>query len=216
MTLFVINTAANLIFMSAYWVKDILWLRLLSIFGSLVILPYYYFQVEPLWEPMAWSCVYMIIHGFRAWGIYQERRPVELNREESDLYKLAFSSLTPQQFKKILKVGQWQDLAVGTKILAQGDPAESVTAILSGEMEARTGERVLGTYDPGDFIGLGCIMTDAKAFSDTAVIRPARVMHWNYSKLKEILDLDQDLAFALRKIAGSSLATKLMKVLQSA
>jgi CRP-like cAMP-binding protein len=216
MFLFVINTAANLIFMSAYWVKDILWLRILSIVGSLVILPYYYFQVEPLWEPMAWSCVYMTIHGIRAWEIILERRPVEFLPEENKLYQSTFPNLSPQQFKKILALGKWEDLDGGRKVLSEGNPAETLTAILTGEIEARTGDRVLGTYDPGDFVGLGCIMTDAPEFCDATVTRPARVMRWNYPDLKKILDADQDLAFALRKTAGSALATKLIKVLQPA
>ncbi len=36
MSLNFLDNLANLIFVSAYWVKDILWLRLLAIVGSLV------------------------------------------------------------------------------------------------------------------------------------------------------------------------------------
>jgi hypothetical protein len=216
MSLFFFNTAANLIFIGAYWVKDILWLRVLSIVGSLVILPYYYLQPEPLWEPMMWSFVYMAIHGFRAWGIIQERRPVEFSDEENTLYKKTFDNLSPQQFKKILKIGQWQDLDKGVKVQSEGDPAENVVAVTTGELKARKSGRVLGSYGPGDLIGLGCIMTNAKEFCDTTVTRPARVMRWNYPELKKILDADQNLAFALEKTAGATLAANLIKVLQPA
>jgi hypothetical protein len=40
MHLNVIDDLANLIFVGAYWVKDILWLRLMAIVGSLVVIPY--------------------------------------------------------------------------------------------------------------------------------------------------------------------------------
>ena len=58
MHLNLIDDLANLIFVGAYWVKDILRLRLLAIVGSLVVIPYYLLQTEPLWAPMMWSCVF--------------------------------------------------------------------------------------------------------------------------------------------------------------
>ncbi len=216
MLLFIIINVANLIFLGAYLVKDILWLRILSIAGSVVIIPYYYIQIEPLWAPIAWTIAYMVIHGVRTWGIIQERRPVDFLPDEDKLYKSTFPNLSAHQFKKILTLGKWADLDGGRKVLTEGNPAETLTAVLTGEIEARKGGRLLGTYDPGDFVGLGCIMADAPEFCDAIVTRPARVMRWNFSELKSIMDSDQDLAFALRKTAGSALAAKLIKVMQPA
>ncbi len=51
MHLNVLVDLSNLIFIGAYLVKDILWLRLLAVVGSLVIIPYYLLQTEPLWNP---------------------------------------------------------------------------------------------------------------------------------------------------------------------
>jgi hypothetical protein len=49
MQLNVIGDLGNLIFVGAYWVKDILWLRLLTIVGSLIVIAYYLLQTEPPW-----------------------------------------------------------------------------------------------------------------------------------------------------------------------
>ncbi len=185
MPLFLLNFAANLIFVAAYSVKDVLWLRVLSISGSLVILPYYYFQIEPLWAPMMWSGAYICIHGYRAWEIFLERRPVTFGEEENRLYHETFDNLTPQQFRKILEVGEWRDLAVGDRVFTEGDPAETLTAMLSGEVEARKDDRVFGRYANGEFIGLGCIMIDAPEFCDAIVTSPARVMQWHDPTFKK-------------------------------
>jgi CRP-like cAMP-binding protein len=56
------------------------------------------------------------------------------------------------------------------------DPAETLTAVLSGELEARKEGRLLGRYAAGEFIGLGCIMPDAPEFCDATLANPARVM----------------------------------------
>jgi hypothetical protein len=42
----VLDDLVNLIFLGAYWVKDILWLRLLAMVGSLASIPYYLLQTE--------------------------------------------------------------------------------------------------------------------------------------------------------------------------
>jgi hypothetical protein len=68
-----LDNLANLIFLGAYLVKDILWLRLLAMMGSLVLIPYYLLRPEPLWPPVMWSCVFIGIHAMRAWGIVKER-----------------------------------------------------------------------------------------------------------------------------------------------
>jgi hypothetical protein len=86
MSLNALDNLANLIFLGAYWVKDILWLRLLVMVGSLVVIPYYLLRAEPLWTPTMWSCVFISIHAVRAWGIVKERRPVAFTGDEQLLY----------------------------------------------------------------------------------------------------------------------------------
>src|SRR5690349_5117336 len=103
-----LDTLSNLIFIGAYWAKDILWLRLLAMLGSLVLIPYYLLQTEPLWTPTMWSCVFVSIHGTRAWGILKERRPVPFTRDEQFLYDKTFNTLSPQQFKRLLAIGRWE------------------------------------------------------------------------------------------------------------
>ncbi len=59
MSLNVLDNLSNLIFLGAYWVKDILRLRLLAMVGSLVAIPYYLLQTQMLWNPAMWSCVFI-------------------------------------------------------------------------------------------------------------------------------------------------------------
>ncbi len=104
MYLNVLVDLANLIFLSAYLVKDILRLRLLAIVASLVSISYYLLRTEPLWTPAIWSCVFISIHAARAWGIVKERRPVAFTKDEQLLYDRTFSALSPQEFKRLLAI----------------------------------------------------------------------------------------------------------------
>ncbi len=215
MPLSVLDNLANLIFIGAYWVKDILKLRLLSIVGSLVVIPYYLLRPEPLWTPMFWSCVFICIHGIRAWGVVQERRPVQFEGDEQLLYEKTFSDLSPQQFKHFLAIGQWQDLAPDRVLHFTGDSPKSLEAIIRGEVEVRKDGRLLGRLHLGDLVGLACLLNNSSQFYEAIVTRPTRVMRWQYQDLQDLARTDESLASALRKIAGAAIADKLIQLIQA-
>jgi hypothetical protein len=214
MHLNVIDHLANLIFLGAYWVKDILWLRLLSILGSLVVIPFYLLRPEPLWPPIMWSCVFISVHALRAWGIVKERRPVAFTGDEQLLYEKTFSTLSPQQFKRLLAIGEWQDLERGHVLHYTGDPPDSLEAVVRGELEARRHGRMLGHARPGDLVGLASVLRSSPELYDATVTQPARVMRWRRADLQKFAGADESLTSALRKIAGAALAEKLIRAVQ--
>jgi hypothetical protein len=215
MYLNVIDDLANLIFVGAYWVKDILRLRLLAIVGSLVVIPYYLLQTKPLWTPMMWSCVFITINATRAWGIVKERRPVAFTGDEQFLYDKTFSALSPQQFKRLLAIGEWQDLDRGYVLHSTGDQPNSLEAIVRGELEARKDGRVLGHGRPGDLAGLASVLGGSPELFDATVTEPARVMRWRLADLQKLAGTDDSLTSALRKIAGAAIAEKLIRYIHT-
>jgi hypothetical protein len=207
----VLDNLSNVIFIGAYWVKDILWLRLLAMIGSLVIIPYYLFQAEPLWTPTIWSCVFISIHATRAWGIFKERRPLAFTGDQRFLYEKTFSALSPQQFKRVMEIGQWQELDRGHVLHSIGDLPDSLEAVVRGEMEARRGGRVVGHAGPGDLVGLTSVLGASPELFDTIVTQPARVVRWRLADLQTLGRVDENLTSALRKIAGAAIAEKLIR-----
>ncbi len=215
MSLSVLDNLANLIFISAYWVKDILKLRLLSIVGSLVVIPYYLIRSEPLWTPMFWSCVFIGIHSVRAWGIIRERPPIKFYGDEQLLYENTFRDLSPQQFKRLLSISEWQDLGPDLVLHSTGAPSTSLEAIVRGEVEARKDGRLLGRLHRGELVGLAGLLNSSSEFYDAVVTRPTRVRRWQYQDLQELSSTDESLASTLRKIAGAAIADKLIQLIQA-
>jgi hypothetical protein len=215
MPITILDHMANLIFVGAYWVKDILWLRVFSIVGSLVVIPYYYFQSETLWAPMFWSCVFISIHSYRAFGIVQERRPIQFHGDEEILYNKAFKSLTPRQVQHLLDMGSWHVLDVGTKLYSTGESGKTLTVILDGEVEAWREGNLLASLVSGDLLGAPRFYNDSPNFYDATVTQPARVMQWDYEDVHKLAGSDQDLAVSLNKIVGAAVAQKLISIVQS-
>lgn len=215
MSINALDNAANLIFMAAYWVKDVLWLRLLAMVGSLVVIPYYLLRTDPLWTPVVWSCVFIAIHAVRAWGIVKQRRPVVFTADEQLLYDKTFSALSPQQFKRLLAIGEWQELDRGYVLYSTGDTPHSLACVVRGELEVRRKGHLLGYARPGDLVGLASVIGGSPELFDATVSQPARVMRWQLAALKQLAEADEHVTSALRKIASAAIAEKLIRFVQT-
>ncbi len=55
---------ANVLYLASYSVRDILWLRILSVTGGLCLLPYYYLQPAPLMTPIYWNILFLAINAY--------------------------------------------------------------------------------------------------------------------------------------------------------
>ncbi len=130
------------------------------------------------------------------------------------MYLRGFDNLTPQQFKKMLTIGRWRDLESGHQILSEGDPSVIEIAFLYGAAEARKKNLCLGSYGPGDFAGIGCIVKSGYEFYDLTVTQPTRVMCWSHRELMQMLEKDPQLSDLLRKVAGASLAPALIRLVE--
>ena len=68
------------IWLAAFMTKKIVWLRLLTITGNIIVIPYFlYFHEKPLWNTIVWVGIYTIINLAMLIIIYLESRPIELS-----------------------------------------------------------------------------------------------------------------------------------------
>ena len=75
-------TGANLLYLASYSVRDILWLRILTIAAAVLLIPYYYLQSQPLWIAISWNLVFVGINLFWVARLLLERRSVQLTEDE--------------------------------------------------------------------------------------------------------------------------------------
>ncbi len=94
---------ANIIFVCAYSVRDVLWLRILTLIGTSSTIPYYYLQPAPLLAPIYWNLGFIALNAFWIVRLLLERRPVKMTEDEQRLYRLAFRVLTPREMLDLLK-----------------------------------------------------------------------------------------------------------------
>ena len=127
-----VGNAAPLIAFCAYLVKDMVWLRTLTIVSSATWLLYLMSGAHVLWLAAFWNAVFIFANLGRIAQEMRERHRVKFTPEERDVYVSTFANLSPVEFAKLLAIGRWADLDKGTLITEQGKPVENVTLVYRG------------------------------------------------------------------------------------
>jgi hypothetical protein len=202
--------AANILLIVAYSVRDILWLRLFAVAASLITLPYYILQPEPLWAPIIWSSVFAAINSFQSWRLFLERRPVKLTPEEGEIRRLVFPDLPSRKVLQILSIGAWTTVEIGERMLERGKSVEVISAIVRGKVRVTRDDRVYGELIAGHIVGSALLLSGVTADVDAVVVEPVRCMQWEAEPLDRYLAANPETRIVLQKYLARDLAGKLL------
>jgi hypothetical protein len=200
---------ANVMYVGSYLVKDILWLRLLTILGGLVLMAYYVLLPMPLWAAVGWNVLFLSINAWQIRLLVLERRPVRLAPREARLYQLAFRSLTLHEFAKLLAIAQWEDLEPGARVVEQDQPLERIMVIAMGRAGVEIGGTKLAELRPGCFAGEMSFLSGGRPNASVVALEPTTVVWWPHRKLRSLLDGNAPLRAAVQRLIGEDLVAKL-------
>jgi len=199
----ILLNCAYTIYLAAFMAKNIVWLRLLTITGMTVSIPYYlYFHEAPLWNNIFWISTYALINLVMLFIIYLESRPIKLSDLEQKIYDLTFKSLEPRVFKKLIDHGSIEELQPEVVLVTSNSDLDSLMLVVEGEAEVvlKHGEQLI--IPTGGFIGEQSYITGEKTSADVKTGKEAaKIIRWNSEALrkhlagKEILKDNLDLIF---------------------
>lgn len=203
--------AANLLYLFAFMVRDILWLRILAVVAAACLIPYFYFRPEPLMTPIYWNLVFTALNLFWIVRLLLERRPVKLSDQEQRLCELVFRTMTPREMIKILRLATWKEAAEGECFVERDKSLDRLMVIYSGKACAEVDGRNVTELEPGQFIGSISFVTEERAPANVIALEPTRYVSWDKSKLRAFMNKNPDLHSALK----TTLAIDLTKWLQA-
>lgn len=170
-------TAGNVLFLASYSVRDILWLRVLTVVATSLLIPYYALQPEPLMAAIAWNLVFIAINVYWIVKLSIERRPVRFTQDEARLHQLAFPSLSQRDARDLFDDGEWIELAPGVSIVRHDHENDRLSVIFDGSADVLHNERKIGVMRVGQFVGL--IDNGARFLPlDVVACTPIRIMGW--------------------------------------
>jgi hypothetical protein len=210
----VLLSVANVIYLLSYSVRDILWLRILTVIGALLLLPFYYLQPEPLWAPIAWNLVFTAINLVWITKLLMERRPVDFSDDEMRLYQISLRSLRQRDAFKLFRVGTWTSAPSGTTVITQGLTVGSLMLIAEGSVSVEVDGQRVDTLGEGRFLGASAFFSRTTDYAATMTVKatePTRMVSWSMTELESHFAHDLDLEVAIE----ASLGLELSRLLQS-
>lgn len=206
----VLVNIANVVYLWSYSVRDIFWLRVLTVLAGGLLLPYYYLQASPLWLPIGWNVFFIGINLFWITLLLSERRPVPFTDEERRLYDLAMPNLSEREAYKFLELARRDTIASGTELLTQGEPVKTLSLIVGGTVTVGLDGHEVDRLGEGSFLGSIAYLNNDAGFSAPVTVRATEgttLLQWDFKTLDTILAANPHLRIGLEASLGLEIAT---------
>ena len=200
---------ANAIYLCSYLVKDILWLRVLTVVAGLTLLGYYAWMPRPIWAAIAWNVAFTVINLRQIRILLRERRPVVLRPDELLLYRLAFRRLTEREFAKLASVARWREIGAGETLVRRGEELGELIVLASGRVRVETDGKTLAELRAGCLVGEMSFVTGKPPNADVVAMEPTRTASWRDDALRKLLGSNAELRAGLQEVIGEDLIAKI-------
>jgi|SaaInlStandDraft_4_1057021.scaffolds.fasta_scaffold20021_2 hypothetical protein len=200
---------ANVLFCLAYAVRNIMWLRTLTITASLCVLPYFYFRTEPLYSVLFWEVLFILINAYNLTILILEQRKVYLSDDQQRLHEQVFSSLTPREMLTLLKSAQWKEAVAGEILITKGVVIDELQLIFHGTVNVEVNGEVVTQISGGGFVGEMSYVTGQPTSANVVAANLTRYLVWPRDKLEKLYSQNSAIKSVMQDVLSCDMAKKL-------
>lgn len=197
----------------SYVMRDIKWLRIITIVamaGDLVV--YYNIRAgSPLWVQFGMSALIIVINLVQLYVLWREKQSRQFEGDAGWLYQNVFGPLTPGEFSRVLKSGQWTHLKQGEFVLHKGGVVDQVGFVVHGRLDATWGDTLLNSVPPGGLVGEISYLTHNHASANVTAGTDTLMFTLTHATLNRIKSERPELHTKLMYVLGREVAQKLAK-----
>ena len=190
----------------SFIVKDILYLRLVSILASLFSVFYnWVIPVEPMWIPIGWNFVFVLLNLYHIAVLMYEKRPVKMNDKNAELYETLFKDMTPVEYLKVSKIAEWKTFKSGEVIIKEGMTVKDLHLIYNGTVDVIVKDDIVAELKDGQFVGEMSFLTEKPATATCKVKHDAELLVWRQREFKELLKRNPSLYYSIQSLLSAQL-----------
>ena len=195
----------------SFLVKDILWLRVVSIVASLFSVLYnFYIPVEPMWLAINWNIIFVLVNIYHIAVIIYEKRPVNMDDKNNELYETLFKELTPVEYLKISKAACWKTYQPGDVLIRQLHLVPDLILIYNGTVEVNVDDNKVAELRDGEFVGEMSFLTEKSATATCVVKHTTECLVWKQKEFKDLLKRNPSLYFSLQTLLSAQVSSNLV------
>jgi len=195
----------------SYLVKDIMYLRILSIVASLFGMFFNYtVPVEPMWLPIGWNGLFVLVNLYHISILLYEKRPINMDDKNTELYETLFKELTPVEYLKISKAAQWQHYEPDDVVIRQLHLVPDLILIYNGTIDVMVDKNKVAELRDGQFVGEMSFLTEKSATATCVVKHPTECLVWKQKEFKELLKRNPSLYFTIQSLLSAQVSNNLV------
>ena len=195
----------------SYLVKDIMYLRILSIVASLFGMFFNYtVPTEPLWLPIGWNAIFVMVNIYHISVLLYEKRPVQMDDKNTELYNTLFNELTPVEYLKISKAACWKNYQPNDVLIRQQHLVPDLILIYNGTVEVKVDNNKVAELRDGEFVGEMSFLTGKSATATCVVKHPTKCLVWKQQEFKDLLKRNPSLYFTIQSLLSAQVSSNLV------
>ena len=190
----------------SFLVKDILWLRVVSILASLFSVFYnYIIPVEPMWLAINWNIVFVLVNLYHIAVIIYEKRPIKMAPKDKELYETLFRDFSPVEYLKVTKIAEWKKFKAGDTLIREAHLVTDLILIYNGTVDVMAKGKKVAQLKDGQFVGEMSFLTEKSATADCVVKHDTECLMWKQPEFKELLKRNPSLYYTIQGLLSNQL-----------
>lgn len=191
----------------AFMMRNILYLRLLSIAASLFMI--IYFLNLQGWTGVIWQTIFIATNLLQIALLISERFQLNLTEEQEQMYKDVFSYIPPLEFKKLMKISHLAQGNPGDILIEQGCKVIYLMMIWQGTVDVIVNGKTIAQCEKGKLIGEMSFISNKPATATVQVVKPTKYVIWLQDDLKHLLQSNPEMQNSMQRVFTQDLLNKL-------
>ena len=190
----------------SFLVKDILWLRLVSILASAFGMAYNYFiPANPMWIAIGWNGIFIGLNLYHIAVLVYEKRPIKMAPKDKELYQTLFKDMTPVEYLKISKIARWKKFTAGDVIIRQEHMVTDLILIYNGTVDVMVRDEKVAELRDDQFVGEMSFLTEKSATATCVVKHDTECLVWKQPEFKDLLKRNPSLYYTIQSLLSNQL-----------
>ena len=158
---------------------------------------------------ISWMGLLLAIWLVMLWGDRTHEGKIRFTAEEEAMRTGFLSALPRSAARQFIDQGLWLSGTAGEVLTREGEPVGNLYYLLSGDAEATSQGRQVGTCRAGDLIGEATILSGDAATATVTLNGPATFWCASTTALRRFLDDHDGLRIAIERSLASAVKDKL-------
>lgn len=195
----------------SYCLTNIYWLRVTAVIALILEIVYFSVTSGNLYAGIAWDTIFIAINAYHLALLTRDRLTLTLDHGERKLLKGALQGLCDAQIARVLRTGNWREVARGTRLIVEGEPVGELYFIHAGRLSVHVRGSHVAELGPGALVGEIAFLIGNAANATVTAVGTVRLIAFNRERLHRACRSDEQVAAAMHRLIGHDLAWKISR-----